>query len=148
MPKIQKSQLIELISPGVAAPGNQATKIQFQDQPYLRGKSIQSIEIINSSDMSASPTNNTPISNAQMQQSYLTLYLNDPSNPKNVGEWIQNVPFTLLHRVQNASNNPFVRQLFELEGMVIYWEKCYISLAAPFGNTANVSFLFNVTFKG
>jgi len=147
MPKIQKSQLIELISPGVTG-GNQATKIQFQDQPYLRGKIIQSIEIINSSDMSASPTNNTPITNAQMQQSYLTLYLNDPSNPKNVGEWIQNVPFTIMHRIQNASANPFVRQLFELEGMVIYWEKCYITLAQPFSNTANVSFLFNVTFKG
>lgn len=147
MPKIQKSQLIELISPGVAG-GNQATKIQFNDQPYLRSKVIQSLEIITSDDMSKSPTNNTPISAAQMQTAYLTLYLNDPSNPKNVGEWLQNIPFTIMHRIQNATPSPFVRQLFELEGMVIYWEKCYITLAAPYANTANVSFLINVTFKG
>ena len=147
MPKIQKSQLIELISPGVTG-GNQATKIQFQDQPYLRNKVIQSIEIVTSDDMTKSPTNNTPISAAQMQLAYLTLYLNDPSNPKNVGEWLQNIPFTIMHRIQNATPSPFVRQLFELEGMVIYWEKCYITLATPYANTANVSFLLNVTFKG
>ena len=146
MPKVYKSQLVELINPGISG-GNTATRIQFNDLPYLRGKKITGIEILTSDDMSASPTNGTPISTAQMEKSYLTLYLNDANNPQNVGEWIQNVPFTLLHRVQNASNTPFVRQMYEMVGQVIYWEKCYITLSTAFANTTNVSFLLQVYFK-
>lgn len=146
MPKVFKSQLVEIISPGIAG-GNNATKIQFQDQPYLRNKQITGIEVINGADMTTSPTGKTIVTNAQMKLSYLTLYLNDVNNPKNVGEWIQNVPFTLMHRVQNASSDPFVRQMYEMQGQVIYWEKCFISLASSLANTADVSFLFNVYFK-
>jgi hypothetical protein len=146
MPKVFKSQLVEIVSPGITG-GNGATKIQFQDQPYLRNKQIYGIEIINSNDMTSSPTGKTPLTPAQAKLSYLTLYLNEVNNPKNVGEWIQNVPFTLLHRIQNTSNDNFVRQMYELQGQTIYWEKCYISLATGLNNTADVSFLFNVYFK-
>lgn len=148
MPKVFKSQLIEVVLPGVAG-GNQSTKIQFPDQPYLRYKQITGIEVVTSDDMSASPAGKTPISPAQMKTSYLTLYLNDEANAKNVGEWIQNVPFSLLHRVQSgATPAPFVRQQYELMGQVIYWEKCYITIPTAFANVTDVSFLFNVYFKG
>jgi hypothetical protein len=144
MPSVIKSQLIELVNQG----GSTATKLQFQDQPYLRQKQITGIEILNVNDMSASPTNKSVITNAQMQKSYLTLYLNDPGNPQNVGEWIQNVPLTLLHRVQNSSNDPYVRKAYDLVGQVIYWEKCYLSFSSSLANVADVSFLFNIYFKG
>lgn len=150
MPKVFKSQLVEVVSNGIAG-GNQATKIQFPDQPYLRNKAITGIEILTSSEMSKSPSNRTPITISQMQLSYLTLYLTDAQNPDNVGEWIQLVPFTLLHRSQNSgtneSNMPFVRQIFELQNQVIYWEKCYITLAQALGNVSDTSFLFNIYFK-
>jgi len=146
MPKVFKSQLVEVIQPGISG-GNTATKIQFNDQPYLRNKQITGIEILNGNDMTTSPTGKTPITTAQMKLSYLTLYLNDVNNPQNVGEWIQQVPFTLMHRIQNASTDPFVRQMYELMGQVIYWEKCYISLASSLNNTTDVSFLLNVYFK-
>jgi hypothetical protein len=146
MPKVYKSQLIELVSNGISG-GNSATKIQFTDQPYLRNKHITGIEILNVRDMAVSPTGNTVIDNTTMLKSYLTLYLTDPSNPSNVGEWIQLVPFTDLHRIQNASNDPFARQMYELQSPTIYWEKCYITLGSAIGNTSNVSFLFNVYFK-
>lgn len=145
--KVLKSQLIEVVLPGVAG-GNQQTKIQFPDQPYLRNVHTLGLEIITANDMSASPSNKTPISAAQMKQSYLTLYLNDPDNPNDVGEWIQNVPFSLLHRVQNSASDPFVRPVYELTGQRIYWEKCYITLPAAFANTTDVSFLVQVYFKG
>ena len=151
MPKVMKSQLIEVVNPGVAGGGNQATKIQFPDQPYLRGKRITGIEIFTVTDISASPSGKTPITAADMIKSFLTLYLDDPadraSGQKNVGEWIQSVPFTSMHRVQNGSNEPFVRQMFELTGQVIYWEKCYISLATALANTSDKSFLFQVYFQ-
>lgn len=146
MPKVNKSQLIELVSPGVAG-GNGTTKIQFNDQPYLRGKAITAIEILTNADMTATPSNRTPITAAQMETAYLTLYLTDPSNPSAVGEWISLVPFTLLHRVQNATPDPFTRQMFELVGQTIYWEKCYVTLATGYGNTTDVSFLVQVYFK-
>jgi hypothetical protein len=147
MPNVNKSQLIEIILPGVATTGNQQTKIQFNDQPYLRFKKVQGVEVLNSADMTLSPSNKTPISNAQMKAAYLTLYLNDPQNPANVGEWIQNVPFSLLHRIQNAATDPFIRSMFNLNDQVIYWEKCYISLPVAYANTTDVSFLIQVYFK-
>jgi hypothetical protein len=143
MPKVFKSQLIELINPANSG----ATKIQFQDQPYLRNKQIFGIEILTVNDMTKSPTNRNVITTANMQISYLTLYLNDVQNSNNVGEWIQSVPFPVMHRIQNSQTEPFVRQMFELQGQVIYWEKCYISCATSLGNTSDVSFLIQVYFK-
>ena len=148
MPKVIKSQLIELVWQGVSPGGNTGTKLQFTDQPYLRNKKITGIEVLNSNDMSVSPAGNTLLSNAQLQKSFLTLYLNDVSVPNSVGEWIQNVPFTLLHRVQNASSDPYVRQAYDLCGQVIYWEKCYVTFGTALLNTSNVSIILNVYFEG
>jgi hypothetical protein len=144
MPSVIKSQLVELVNPA----NSTATKLQFFDLPYLRFKQITGIEVLNVNDASKSPTNKDVVTNAQMIKSYLTLYLNDPSNPSNVGEWIQQVPLSVLHRIQNSSNDPFVRQGYNLVGQTIYWEKCFINFASSLGNTSDVSFLFNVYFKG
>jgi hypothetical protein len=147
MPKVIKSQLIEVVNPGVAG-GSNVTKIQFPDQPYLRNKKIMGIEILNVNDMALSPTNKVPISTEIMQKAYLTLYLNDVSNPGSVGEWIQSVPFTVLHRIQNSASDPFVRDMFNLQNQVIYWEKCYISVPTALGNTTDISFLLQIYFQG
>ena len=143
MPKVFRSQLIEQIIPA----GSSLTKIQFNDQPYLRNRAIYGIEAINVNDMTLSPTNNTPISSANFKTGYLTLYLNDVGDPNSIGEWIQQVPFTLLHRVQNSSNDPFVRNGYELAGQVVYWEKCYVSIPLAVGGVSPISLLFNVYFK-
>lgn len=147
MPKVKKSQLIELILPGIAG-GNNTAKLQFNDQPYLRNKKILGIEVLTSGDCTKSPSNRTPISSAQMLGSFLTLYLNDPGKPQDVGEWIQDVPFVLLHRVQNTANDPFCRQMYELVGQKIYWEKCFITMPTPFANTTDISFLLQIYFEG
>lgn len=144
MPSVIKSQLIELIFPA----NSTATKFQFNDQPYLRNKQITGIEAFNTNDVNKSPSGNNVIDDGQLRSAYITLYLNDPGNPQNVGEWIQNVPLTILHRVQNAQNDAFVRKAYDLVGQVIYWEKCFLTFSQPLGNNANISFLFNVYFKG
>jgi len=144
MPKVIKSQVIELIQPA----NGTATKIQFADQPYLRGKQILGIETFNDADDQTSPTNKPVFSAGDQQKCYLTLYLNDIGQPQNVGEWIQLVPFVSLHRVQNNSSDAFVRQLFELQGQVIYWEKCYVTASSSLGNTVDTSFLFQIFFRG
>ena len=136
-----------MVLPGIAG-GNQTTKIQFPDQPYLRNVQTLGIEILTVNDMTLSPSNRAPVSTAQMKTAYLTLYLNDVDNPQDVGEWVQNVPFALMHRVQNSTPDPFVRPVYELAGQRIYWEKCYITLPVAYANTADVSFLLQVYFKG
>lgn len=147
MPKVYKSQLIEVIQTGVAG-GNTATKLQFPDFPYLRNKMIYGIEIITDADMLKSPTGKAIAGILQLQYTYLTLYLDDrAAGPKNVGEWIQNVPSALLHRVQNADQSPFVRQMYELTGQIVYWEKCYFNFAQSLANTSDISFCLNVYFK-
>jgi hypothetical protein len=144
MPKVFKSQLIEVIQPA----NSTATKLQFQDFPYLRGRQIFGIEALNGLDATASPTGKTLPTTAESLKSYLTLYLDDRNEgAKNVGEWIQNVPFSLLHRIQTTTASPFVRQMFEMTGQIVYWEKCFLSFSSSLGNVADVSFCFNVYFK-
>lgn len=147
MQKVYKSQLVEIVLAGVAG-GNQSTRLQFLDQPYLRGKHITGIELITSNDMNGhtSPTGRT-IYNLQDYSAYVTFYLNDVQQPQNVGEWIQNVPLTLLHRSQNSQNDTFVRKAYELAEQVIYWEKCFFTFPIPFANATDISFLLNVYFK-
>ena len=144
MPLVYKSQLIELIVPAAST----ATKIQFPDQPYLRNKQILGIELIVNGDMDASPSNRVPLSLNEYQRSYLTLYLNDVTVPNAIGEWIQNVPFVLLHRIQNTATDPFVREPYNLAGQVIYWEKCFVNFATALAPATDVSILLNVYFKG
>lgn len=144
MPSVIKSQLIEIVIPAAST----ATKIQFQDFPYLRGKQITGIETFTVNDISTSPTGKTVVTNAIAIKSYLTLYLNDLQNPNNVGEWIQNVPLASMHRVQNSANDAFVRKAMDMVGQVVYWEKCYITLGSAAAPVADTSYLFNIYFKG
>jgi len=124
----------------------------------LRGREIYGIETYNSIDMSTSPTQKALPTIAQSQLAYLTLYLDDRAQgAKNVGEWIQNVPFSSMHRTQTSyyattptnvvTTPPFVRQMFEMTGQIVYWEKCYFSFGSSLGNTSDVSFCLNVYFK-
>lgn len=146
---VKKFQLIEVVVAGVSG-GNNATRFQFPDQPYLRYCKIWGIEVYNVLDIPTSLQGNAVISNAQMIASFLTLYLSDPEDPTNtkLGEWVQNVPFSRLHNVQNGSTNPFSRMPFNLVGQQVQWEKCYINIPTAFANTSNVSFLFGVYFTG
>ena len=144
MPKVYKSQLIEVVQPA----NSTATKLQFQDFPYLRGRQIFGIECYTNNDMAYSPTYKALPTTTQSKLAYLTLYLDDKNEgAKNVGEWIQNVPFATMHRNQNSVPDTFVRQMFELTGQIIYWEKCFLNFGSWTSVATDVSFCFNVYFK-
>jgi len=144
--KVYKSQLVELKIFGIAG-GNTATNFQFQDQPYLRNKKIFGIESFQILDVPVSPTGAQIVSSADYIKGYLTLYTNDVKDPKSVGEWLQNIPMVVLHRVQNGSPTPFVRIPYMLAGQTIIWDKSYIRLTSALGNTTDHSFIFNVYFE-
>lgn len=144
MPKVYKSQLIEIIQPA----NSTQTKLQFQDFPYLRGRQITGIESYSADDMSVSPTGKAPCTAAQMQKAYLTLYLDDQAQgAKNVGEWIQNIPLVSLHRTQTTTASPFVRQAFEMTNQIVYWEKCFFNFGSWSAVGTDVSFMLTVYFK-
>lgn len=144
---VKKFQLIEVVAQGIAGTGNQAVKFQFPDQPYLRNKPVHGIEIFNENDVTTTPQGNQPISFAQQKLSFLTIYMSDADNPQDLGEWVQAVPFSRLHNVQNNNTDTFSRMPFNLVGQRVQWEKCYITIPVAFGNVANVSFLFGVYFS-
>lgn len=143
-PAFKKSQLIEVVIP----PNSTTTNIPFPDQPYLRGAQIWAIEVVNGNDMALSPQNNAPMTSAQMMQAYLSIYLNDPDKSNSLGLWNQLIPFTDLHRIQNASADPFVRDGYKMVGQTVSWDKTQIITPVPFGNTGVMSILFNISFTG
>ena len=148
--RIKKSQLVELKVFGVPTTGNTGTRFQFQDQPYLRFKPIMGLETFNVVDVPVSPTGAAVVSAAQLVTGFLTLYINDVDDPSSVGEWIQNVPLTLLKRTQDQTAGviaPFVRQPFLMAGQTIIWDKSYVTLSSSLANTSDLSFLFNVYFE-
>lgn len=144
--KVLKSQLVELKIFGISG-GNTGTNFQFQDQPYLRGKKITGLESFQVDEVPVSPTGAAIVSESEYIKGYLTLYTNDIKDPKSVGEWIQNVPLVVLHRVQNATPTAFVRIPYVLAGQTIIWDKSYIRLTSALGNTVDKSFIFNVYFE-
>ena len=147
--RVKKSQLVELKVFGVSG-GNTGTRFQFQDQPYLRFKPITGLETFNVVDIPLSPTGATVVSASQLVTGYLTLYVNDVDDPSSVGEWIQNVPLTILKRTQDQTSGviaPFVRQPFLMAGQTILWDKSYVTLTTALSNTTDLSFLFNVYFE-
>ena len=146
MVKVSKSQLVELKIYGIAS-GNTGKNFQFQDQPYLRNKKIFGLESFVDAEVPISPTGANVTSPSQYQKGFLTLYTNDIKNPSSVGEWIQNVPMTILHRVQNNVATAFVRVPYVLAGQTIIWDKSYVRLTSAFNNTTDVSFIFNVYFE-
>ena len=104
-------------------------------------------------DILISPQNNPLITSAMMQTMYLNLYCNDVdetavTTTTNLGYWFQLVPFVNMHRVNNATPSPFVRQKFGVNGISIAWDKSQIVVPVALGNNAIASILLNVEFKG
>lgn len=148
MLRVKKSQLVELKIFGVAG-GNTATRFQFQDQPYLRFKPIVGLDTFTQNEVPVSPTNSETVTQAELNKAFLTLYINDVDNPSSVGEWMQNIPLAIMHRVaSNAGDNHYVLDPFLMAGQTIIWDKSYITLSSPLLNTVDNSFLFNVYFQG
>jgi hypothetical protein len=137
--KATKFELVEVPLPGINPGGQTGTRWNFPDLPKLRYTSLQSIEIYTANDITATPTQQTPVTLAILQTAYLVLYANERQD-------LYRIPLINLHRIQNASNDPFVRQMFEFNNQKVTWDKSYIELGAAPGNTTNLSFAFGVYY--
>ena len=137
--KSQKFELVEVSLPGIAVTGQTGTRWNFPDLPKLRYVSLQAIEIYTPNDITVTPTQQTPVTLAILQTAYLVLYANERQD-------LYRIPLLNLHRIQNASNDPFIRSLFEFTGQKVTWDKSYIQLGAAPGNTTNLSFPLGVYY--
>lgn len=138
-----RTQIVELVTPA----GNTQQRIQFTDQPYLRGMSILGLETYSINDLALSPQGNKLPTATVLKNAYITFYTTDPTNANMQGQWIQDLPMWNLHNLQNTASDPFERWPFLLAGQTILWEKSYITLVAPPGNTDPLSFIINVSFE-
>lgn len=146
------TDLIEFVINGVSG-GNNQTRIQLTDQQNLWDVFTYSLEAYNANDISISPQGNAVIPAANFQQAYLILYVNDstidPTTGKSLkgqGNYINNIPLSNLHTLQNASTDPFERAPFWMDAQNIVWGKSYLVLGSAIGNADNVSVLLNVNY--
>ncbi len=138
--KSQKYELIELVVPGVVAPGQTQTRWNFPDLPKLRYTALQAISLFTPGSVTLSPLQNVLLNIGVIQKSYLVLYANDRTD-------LYRIPLVELNRVQNNAADPFVRGLFEFNNQKVTWEKSYIEIASSPANTVNSSFLLGVYYS-
>jgi hypothetical protein len=141
-------QAVEIIVPGVSG-GNTQQLFQFPQLSYLAPNSaeIVGIEILTINTITKSPISGTAlVTAANLQTSFLTLY----GGIKGVilgSEVIQRVALNRLNVVQNATPDPFVREVMPLNKMQVDWTKSNVYMQTAPGNTGNVAFVFNVYFN-
>jgi len=141
--KSQKYELIELVVPGLIAPGQTQTRWNFPDLPKLRYTALQAISLFTPETCTFSPLNNPLLPKTVLQKSYLVLYANDRTD-------LFRIPLLEMNRMQSLAGgvtDPFSRGLFEFNNQKVTWEKSYIEIASAPANTANQSFLLGVYYS-
>jgi hypothetical protein len=135
--------------------GQTGTQFNFPDLPYLRPNSanIVAIEYYTVNTLTNGTVSNTASASiAIAKTASLTIY-GGIKNPvtglpvKSGNEIIQRVPVLRLNNIQNASTDPFSRNIFLLNDLQVDWTKCFISLSAAPANTTNICFCFGVYFN-
>lgn len=138
--------------------------MDFLDQPQLRGMRILAIETYSVNDIPASfKTSGLAVASiAQIQAASLVLY-----NSQKYGEQpiqglsagnltvnnnaafkygINRIPLVAIHRVQNNSGDPFVRELPQLAGNILQWDKCSLFFSSPQTFDVDTAFVFGVYY--
>jgi len=132
--KIKAAEFVEVFVPA----GNTRQQIYFPDLPNIRAKQIEGIEVYSALEQSTSLSGAANQTSADLHECVLTLYFTG-------GEYIV-VPLESIRRVINKTNSTFFGDIPALNGQVIDWTKCYITITQNVANFANKSFLFNVYY--
>ena len=132
--QIKAAELVEVFVPA----GNTRQQIYFPDLPNIRAKMIQGIEVFSALEQSTSLSGAPIQASADLHECILTLYFKG-------GEYIV-TPLEAIRRVINKTNSTFFGDIPTLNGQVIDWTKCYITITSNVPNFANKSFLFNVYY--
>lgn len=128
----KRHELVELIIPA----GSTGTRFPYPDIPQLRDDTTQDIiicgiETVSAEVMPLSANGNAVASFAQLQNSFLTLYIESE-------ESMRQIPLVRLDPFfQALSTGPTfaVPDPLKTEYLKVDWNKSYIQAATPFGTT-------------
>jgi hypothetical protein len=148
-------QGVEVTIPGVAG-GQSGTDFAFPDLPYLRPDraKIKAIEVFTLASISNGPVSGNVLpSLAKMQAMSLTLYggvlvpTPDGMRMSPGTELIRQIPLLRFNQMQNATPDPFNRNIVMLKDMLVDWTKSKVSIKGTTpANTVNWAVVFNVYY--
>ena len=121
------------------ASGSTAMRYAWPDLPKLRYTALQGITAYTVNSLTTCPSGNAVVNMTIMKTAYLVLYSNERQD-------LYRIPLVELNRIQNASNDPFVRSLWETNNQKITYDKSYVELSSvPTFSTAQ-SFAFGIYY--
>ena len=96
--------------------------VNFPDQPDLRNAYIGALEIFTENDITGPPAaSGTVMPIADMKKCNFTLYEGDLAI-------CTNDPILSFHRLQNASTDPFTKDLTVFDNMIMSFTKCTVNV--------------------
>jgi hypothetical protein len=119
--------------------GATAQRYSFPDLPKLRYTALQAITAYTTNTLTSCPSGNAIASLAVLKTAYLVLYSNERQD-------LYRIPYLELNRIQNSSNDSFVRSLWEASNQKITWDKSYVELSATPTFSSAASFAFGVYY--
>jgi len=134
MNRIEKFEFVEIL----VTNGATATRWSFPDLPKLRYASLLAMEVYTIDMITACISGRAPISVANMQKAYLTLYADERQD-------IYRVPLLSINRIQ-ASTAPFARALSMFKGQKITWDKSYVEFTTLTSPGADQSIPFGIYY--
>jgi hypothetical protein len=138
---LKRFELIELVIPA----GSTGTRFPYPDIPQLRDDTTQDIIICGLESYSVealplAPSGNTTMSFAQMQNTFLTLYVEGE-------ESVRQVPFIRLNAMREAAAAGTTFNVVErlpVEYLKVDWNKTYNQAAAPYGTVGAPNTQFSI----
>jgi hypothetical protein len=121
------------------ASGSTAVRYSFPDLPKLRYTALQAITAYTVNSLTTCPSGNAVVNMTIMKTAYLVLYSNERQD-------LYRIPLVELNRIQNASNDPFVRSLWEANNQKITYDKSYVELSSVPTFSSAQSFAFGVYY--
>ena len=132
--RIKRYQAVEINVPS----GSSLTFFSFTDQPQLRNAKIQGIQVYTPTAITKTPLSGaTPVTLADLKQSFLTLYQGDL-------QIIYRLPLLAFNNIQDLTS-PSVWELPEMNDIDISWTKSSVTTAAALATTG-VTYSFGIYY--
>jgi hypothetical protein len=144
MTLLKRFEQVELLIPAAAA----AKTFDFPDIPKLRYDTTQDIiitalETYPAEAIPVAPSGNPVATQAQLQNLFITLYVDDT-------EGIVNIPMTRLNQIfTGLATSPLLAVLQKqgCQNLIVDWSKSFLTVGTPFGDNAAFSVLLGVDYK-
>jgi hypothetical protein len=138
---LKRYELVELVIPAAST----GTRFPYPDIPQLRDDTTQDIiicglEAFSVEAMPLAPSGNTVLSFAQMQNSFITLYIEGEESVRQVPL----IRFNPMRQTAAAGATFNVVERVPVEYLKVDWNKTYIQAAAPYGTALAPNMQFSI----